>query len=65
MEFVMLLGITFAAILLSCLSFIPLSLAILCMGYIKYKVLKAVLLIVGIYSTVKFGNILGALLFMG
>lgn len=64
-EFLLLIFIAIIAPIFLLISLLPLGIAFILMNLVHFFILKAIILGVGFYLTIKLGNLMGMILFVG
>lgn len=64
-EFLLLIFIAIIAPMLLLVSLLPLGIAFILMSLIHFFILKVIILGIGFYLTIKLGNLMGMILFVG
>ena len=64
-EFLLLIFIAIIAPMFLLISLLPLGIAFILMNLVRFLILKAIILGIGFYLTIKLGNLMGMILFIG
>ena len=64
-EFLLLIFIAIIAPIFLLISLLPLGIAFILMNLIHFFILKVIILGIGFYLTIKLGNLMGMILFIG
>lgn len=64
-EFLLLIFIAIIAPIFLLISLLPLGIAFILMNLVHFFILKAIILGIGFYLTIKLGNLMGMILFVG
>lgn len=64
-EFLLLIFIAIIAPIFLLISLLPLGIAFILMNLVRFLILKAIILGIGFYLTIKLGNLMGMILFVG
>lgn len=64
-EFLLLIFIAIIAPMFLLISLLPLGIAFILMNLVHFFILKAIILGIGFYLTIKLGNLMGMILFVG
>lgn len=64
-EFLLLIFIAIIASTFLLISLLPLGIAFILMNLVHFFILKAIILGIGFYLTIKLGNLMGMILFVG
>lgn len=64
-EFLLLIFIAIIAPMFLLISLLPLGIAFILMNLVDFFILKAIILGIGFYLTIKLGNLMGMILFVG
>lgn len=64
-EFLLLIFIAIIAPIFLLISLLPLGIAFILMNLVRFLILKAIILGIGFYLTIKLGNLMGMILFIG
>lgn len=64
-EFLLLIFIAIIAPIFLLISLLPLGIAFIFMNLVHFFILKAIILGIGFYLTIKLGNLMGMILFVG
>lgn len=64
-DFLLLIFVAIIALAFLLISLLPLGIAFILMNLVHFFILKAIILGIGFYLTIKLGNLMGMILFVG